>query len=136
MMGGLVRFLKGSAPNFGYGLTLLATLFLGNIGLLLATLPHPEAAAMGRLPQVLAFAIVGSLALIFTGLNMHRARPLTDRSAMVWIWLLTLPVSRRLAELTISARWEQGMILEALLLSAAVVLVLMSAGRLAQEEAP
>jgi len=122
-----------AAPNVGYGLTILATLFLGNIALLLATLDNPATAAMGHLAQVTAFAIMGSLALILTGLNINRAFPLTDRSAMVWIWFLSAPVSRRLAEITLSVRWEQGMMVEAGLLGAAMVIVLMSAGRLAAE---
>jgi hypothetical protein len=130
------RFWIGSAPNIGYGLTVIATLFLGNIGLLLATMAHPESAAMGHLTEVLAFAIIGCLALIFTGLNLNRARPLTDRSAMIWIWLLGLPVARRLAEMALAVKWQESMVVEAGLLSAAVVLVLMSAGRLAPERAP
>ena len=130
------RFWIGSAPNIGYGLTVIATLFLGNIGLLLATMTHPESAAMGHLTEVLAFAILGCLALIFTGLNLNRARPLTDRSAMIWIWLLGLPVARRLAEMALAVKWQESMVVEAGLLSAAVVLVLMSAGRLAPEQAP
>jgi hypothetical protein len=130
------RFIRAAAPNFGYGLTVLATLFLGNIGLLLATLPHPEAAFGGHFAQLLAFEIVGSLAAIFTGLNINRSHPLADRSAALWIWLLGLPVSRRLAEMSLSVRWDQGMALEAALLAAAVIIVLMSAGRLAPEKAP
>jgi hypothetical protein len=86
--------------------------------------------------QVLALAIVGGLAAIFTGLNLNRSYPLTDRSAILWIWLLSLPVTRRLAEMALSVRWDVGMTLEACLLSGAVLLVMMSAGRLAQEEAP
>jgi hypothetical protein len=132
----MTRFLRAAAPNAGYGLTVLATLFLGNIGLLLATLASPTPAATPHLMQVLALAIVGSLAAIFTGLNLNRSFPLTDRSAILWIWLLSLPVSRRLAEMSLSVRWDQGMALEAGLLAAAVVLVLMSAGRLAPEKAP
>jgi hypothetical protein len=134
--GALKRFFGGAAPNMGYGLTVLATLFLGNIGLLLATMTHPDAAATGHLTEVLAFAILGCLALIFTGLNMNRRWPLTDRSAMIWIWLLALPVSRRLAEMALAVKWQEGMLVEAGLLSFAVVLVLMSAGRLAPERAP
>ena len=68
--------------------------------------------------------------------NINKANPLTDRSAMLWIWLLGLPVSRRLAEMALSVRWDQGMTVEAGLLAAAVVLVVMSAGRLAPEKAP
>ncbi|MGH6958017.1 MAG: hypothetical protein ACREEW_15230 [Caulobacteraceae bacterium] len=128
--------IRAAAPNFGYGLTLLATLYLGNIGLLLATLPHAQAAAASHLTTMLAFAIVGSLAAIFTGLNVNRAHPLTDRSAVLWIWLLGLPVSRRLAEMSLSVRWDQEMALEAGLLAAAAVLVLTSAGRLAPERNP
>lgn len=135
-MGALRRFIVGAAPNLGYGMTVLATLFLGNIGLLLMTMTRPELAGSGRLTQVLAFAIIGCLALIFSGLNIARSRPLTDRSAMVWIWLLALPVSRRLAEMTLAVKWQQSMVVEACLLSAAIVLVLMSAGRLAPERAP
>jgi hypothetical protein len=130
----MTKLLKAIAPNVGYGLTVLATLFLGNIAILLVTLTHPSEAASGALTHVLAFAILGSLALILTGLNIARAYPLTDRSAMVWIWLLTVPVSRRLAEMTLSVRWEQGMITEAALLGAAVFVVLMGAGRLAPEQ--
>ena len=130
------RFLRGSAPNVGYGLTVLGTLFLGNIALLLATLTHPETAAAGHFAQILAFSILGSLAAIFTGLNLNKSYPLADRSAVLWIWLLGLPVSRRLAEMTLSVRWDQGMAIEAALLAAAVILVLTSAGRLAPEEAP
>ncbi|MFI4934306.1 MAG: hypothetical protein ACHP7N_06780 [Caulobacterales bacterium] len=132
----MINWLRSVSPNVGYGLTVVATLFLGNIALLLVTLSHPEAAAVGHLNEVLAFSIIGCLALIFTGLNMSRAHPLTDRSAMLWIWLLGLPVSRRLAELAISARWREGMVIEAALLSSAVIVVLMSAGRLAPEQAP
>ena len=55
---------------------------------------------------------------------------------MLWIWLLGLPVSRRLAEMSLSVRWDQSMALEASLLAAAILLVLMSAGRLAPEKAP
>jgi len=130
------RFIRAAAPNFGYGLTVLATLFLGNIGLLLATLPHPDAAFSGHLAQLLALEIVGGLAAIFTGLNINRSHPLADRSAVLWIWLLGLPVSRRLAEMSLSVRWDQGMAFEAALLAAAVIIVLMSAGRLAPEKAP
>ena len=129
------RFIRASAPNFGYGLTVLATLFLGNIGLLLVTLTHPESAAGGHIAQVLAFAIVGSLAAIFTGLNINKSHPLVDRSAVLWIWLLGLPVTRRLAEMSLSVRWDESMTVEASLLSAAVLVVLMSAGRLAPENA-
>src|SRR5580698_8704430 len=96
------RWIRAAAPNVGYGLTVLSTLFLGNIGLLLATLPHPEAAAGGHFAQILAFAIVGGLAAIFTGLNINKSHPLVDRSAVLWIWLLGLPVSRRLAEMSLS----------------------------------
>ncbi len=55
---------------------------------------------------------------------------------MLWIWLLGLPVTRRLAEMSLSVRWDQSMAIEAALLSAAVIVVLMSAGRLAPEKAP
>jgi len=130
------RWLRSAAPNVGYGLTVLATLFLGNIGLLLVTLTHPETAAAGHFTQVLAFAIIGGLAAIFTGLNLNKAYPLWDRSAVLWIWLLGLPVSRRLAEMSLSVRWDQGMAVEAALLGAAVIIVLMSAGRFAPEKAP
>jgi hypothetical protein len=130
------RFIRVSAPNFGYGLTVLATLFLGNIGLILATLAHPEQAADGHFGPVMALSIVGSLAAIFTGLNINRSHPLVDRSAVLWIWLLGLPVTRRLAEMSLSVRWDESMAVEASLLSAAVLVVLMSAGRLAPEKAP
>jgi hypothetical protein len=129
------RFIRASAPNFGYGLTVLATLFLGNIGLILATFSHPELAAGGHFGPLMAFAIVGSLAAIFTGLNINRTHPLVDRSAVLWIWLLGLPVTRRLAEMSLSVRWDESMTIEASLLSAAVIVVLMSAGRLAPENA-
>jgi hypothetical protein len=132
----MTRFFRSAAPSLGYGLTVLSTLFLGNLALILATLSRPDAVAAGHLTQVLAFAIMGSLAGIFTGLNLNKSHPLVDRSALVWIWLLSLPVSRRLAEITLSVRWDQGMALEAALLSAAVVIVLVSAGRLAPERAP
>jgi len=133
----MTRFYRSAAPNAGYGLTVLGTLFLGNIGVLLATLAHPEGAGGGHFGLLLAFAILGSLAAIFTGLNINKAYPQADRSAMLWIWLLGLPVSRRLAEMTLSVRWDQGMAVEAALLGAAVLLVLVSAGRLAPEkEAP
>jgi hypothetical protein len=128
------RFIRAAAPNFGYGLTVLATLFLGNVGLLLATLAHPE--ALSHFGQLLAFEIIGGLAAIFTGLNINKSYPLADRSAALWIWLLGLPVSRRLAEMSLAVRWDQGMALEACLLAAAVLIVLMSAGRLAPEKAP
>ena len=130
------RLMRAAAPNLGYGLTVLGTLFLGNIGLILATLAHPELAAGGHFGPLLAFAILGSLAAIFTGLNLNKAHPLADRSAMLWIWLLGLPVSRRLAEMALSVRWDESMAVEAALLSAAVLVVLMSAGRLAPEKAP
>ena len=130
------RRIRAAAPNVGYGMTVLATLFLGNIGLLLATLAHPELAAGGHFAQVLAFAIVGSLAFIFTGLHINKAFPLWDRSAALWIWLLGLPVSRRLAEITLSVRWDQSLMLEAALLAGAILLVMMSAGRLSPERAP
>jgi hypothetical protein len=132
----MTRFIGASAPNVGYGMTVVATLVLGNIGLLLATLAHPEAAAGGHFAQVLAFSIVGSLAAIFTGLNINRSYPLTDRSAVLWIWMLGLPVSRRLAEIAMSVRWDQSLMLEAALLGGAVMVVMMSAGRLAPERAP
>jgi hypothetical protein len=132
----MTKLFRSAAPNLGYGLTVLATLFLGNIGLLLATIAAPTPAAVPHLMQVLALAIVGCLAAIFTGLNVNRRFPLTDRSAILWIWLLSLPVSRRLAEMSLSVRWDEGMALEACLLAGAVILVLMSAGRLAAEEAP
>jgi hypothetical protein len=129
-------WMRAAAPNVGYGLTVMSTLFLGNIGLLLATLPRLDAAAGGHLAQVLAFAIVGSLAGVFTGLNLNKTFPQTDGSAVVWIWLLSLPVSRRFAEIALSVRWDQGMALEAALLAAAVVVVMVSAGRLSPERAP
>jgi hypothetical protein len=132
----LKRFMRASAPNVGYGLTVLATLFLGNIGLLLATLAHPETAAGGHFALVLAFSIMGSLAAIFSGLNLNKAYPLFDRSAALWIWLLGLPVSRRLAEITLSVRWDQSLMLEAALLGGAAMIVMMGAGRLAPERAP
>jgi hypothetical protein len=125
--------IRSTAPNVGYGLALLGTLFLGNIGLLLATLPAPAPAAAQHLMQVLAFAIVGSLGAIFVGLNINRSAPLTDRSAIVWLWLLGLPVSRRLAEIALSVRWDQEMALEAGLLAGAVVIVMMASGRLSPE---
>jgi hypothetical protein len=84
----------------------------------------------------MAFSIIGSLAGIFTGLNINKAYPLADRSAVLWIWLLGLPVSRRLAEMSLSVRWDGSMALEAALLGAAVIVVLMSAGRLAPEKVP
>ena len=130
------RWIRAAAPNVGYGLTVLATLFLGNIGILLVTLTHPETAAGGHVAQVLAFAIVGGLAAIFTGLNLNKAFPLWDRSAVLWIWLLGLPVSRRLAEIALSVRWDESLMLEAALLSGAILVVMMSAGRLAPEKAP
>ena len=130
------RWIRAAAPNFGYGLTVLATLYLGNVGLILATLAHPQQIAGGHLGPLLAFAIIGSLAAIFTGLNINKVYPLADRSAVLWIWLLGLPVSRRLAEMSLSVRWDGNMAVEAALLSAAVVVVLMSAGRLAPEKAP
>jgi hypothetical protein len=132
----MIRSWRAMAPNAGYGLTVLATLFLGNIGLLLVTIPTPEAPAIPHLLQIVALAIVVGLAAIFTGLNLNKRHPLGDRSAILWIWLLSLPVSRRLAEMSLAVRWDQSMALEAALLAAAVVLVLMSAGRLAPEEAP
>ena len=46
------RWIRAAAPNVGYGLTVLATLFLGNIGILLVTLTHPETAAGGHVPDV------------------------------------------------------------------------------------
>ena len=46
-----------------------------------------------------------------------------------------LGVSRRLAEMSLSVRWDQSMAIEAALLSAAVIVVLLSAGRLAPERA-
>jgi hypothetical protein len=129
------HFARAAAPNFGYGLTILAALFLGNVGLILATLSHPELAAGGHFGMLMAFSILASLAAIFTGLNINKAHPLEDRSAVLWIWLLALPVSRRLAEMSLSVRWDENMAIEAALLSAAVVVVLMSAGRLAPERA-
>jgi hypothetical protein len=132
----MTRTWRALAPNVGYGLTVLATLFLGNVGLLLVTVAVPAPAETAHMMQVLALAIVLGLAAIFTGLNLNRSHPLADRSAMLWIWLLALPVSRRGAEMTLSVRWDQGMALEAGLLAAAVVLVLTSAGRLAPEKAP
>src|ERR1700744_330853 len=133
--GGMNRFIRAAGPNFGYGLTILATLFLGNVGLILATLSHPELAAGGHLGMLMAFCIVGSLAAVFTGLHINKAHPLEDRSAVLWIWLLALPVSRRLAEMSLSVRWDQSMTIEAALLSAAGVVGLLSAGRLAPERA-
>jgi hypothetical protein len=130
------RWVRAAAPNVGYGLTVLATLFLGNIGLLAATLAHPEVAAGGHFAQVLAFSIVGGLAAIFTGLNINKTYPLWDRSTVLWIWLLGLPVTRRLAEIALSVRWDQSLMLEAALLGGAILLVMMSAGRLAPEKAP
>jgi hypothetical protein len=129
------RWFRAAAPNVGYGLTVLATLFLGNIGLLLATMAHPETAASGHFAQVLAFAIVGSLATIFTGLGLNKTYPLWDRSAVLWIWLLGLPISRRLAEIALSVRWDESLMIEAALLGGAILLVMMSAGRLAPEKA-
>jgi hypothetical protein len=130
------RWIRAAAPNIGYGLTVLSTLFLGNIGLLLATLSHPETAAAGHFAQVLAFAIIGSLAAVFTGLNINKSYPMGDRSAMLWIWLLGLPVSRRLAEIALSVRWDESLMLEAGMLGGAILLVTMSAGRLTPEKAP
>jgi hypothetical protein len=132
----MIKSWRATLPNVGYGLTVLATLFLGNIGLLLVTIPAPTAEAVPHLMQVLALVILLSLAAIFTGLNLNRRHPQGDRSAILWIWLLSLPVSRRLAEMSLAVRWDQSMALEAALLAAAVVLVLMSAGRLEAEEAP
>ena len=129
------RWIRAAAPNVGYGITVLATLFLGNIGLLLVTLQHPETAAGGHFAEVLAFAIVGSLAAIFTGLGLNKTFPMWDRSAVLWIWLLGLPVSRRLAEIALSVRWDESLMIEAALLSGAIFLVMMSAGRLAPEKA-
>ena len=134
--GGMTRWIRAAAPNLGYGLTVLSTSFLGNIGLLLATQTHPETAAGGHFAQMLAFAIIGSLAAIFTGLNINKAYPLADRSAVLWIWLLGLPVSRRLAEIAMSVRWDESLMLEAALLAGAILLVMMSAGRLSPEKAP
>jgi hypothetical protein len=130
------RLFRASAPNVGYGLTVLATLYLGNISLLLATTSRLDAVAGGHVAQILAFAILGGLAAIFTGLNLNKSHPLVDRSAMLWIWLLGLPVSRRVAEMSLSVRWDQGMAVEAALLGAAVIIVLTSAGRFAPEKAP
>jgi hypothetical protein len=130
------RWIRAAAPNVGYGMTVLSTLFLGNIGLLLATLTHPETAADGHFAQVVAFAIIGSLAAIFIGLNLNKNYPLADRSAMLWIWLLGLPVSRRLAEIALSVRWDESLMLEAAMLAGAILLVMMSAGRLTPEKAP
>ena len=130
------RIVWASAPNLGYGLTVLGTLFLGNIGLLLATLSHPELVGGGHFGPLMAFTIIGSLGVIFTGLNLNRRFPLADRSAVLWIWLLGLPVSRRLAEMALSVKWDGNMTIEAALLGAAVIVVLMSAGRLAPEKAP
>ncbi len=132
----MMGWFRAAGPNVGYGLTVLATLFLGNIGLLLATLSNADAAASGHLTEVLSFAIIVSLAAIFTGLNINKGHPLADRSAMLWIWLLSLPVSRRLAEIALSVKWDGAMMLEAGLLAGAVVLVLMSAGARSQQEAP
>jgi hypothetical protein len=129
------RWVRAAAPNLGYGMTVLGTLFLGNVGLLLATLGHPETAAGGHFAQMLAFAIVGSLAAIFTGLNLSKTFPHWDRSAALWIWLLGLPVSRRLAEIAMSVRWDESLMVEAALLSGAILLVMMSAGRLAPGKA-
>jgi hypothetical protein len=72
------RWISAAAPNVGYGLTVLATLFLGNIALLLATLPNPQAAAVGHLTEVLAFAILGSLA--GSGCSVCRCRAGWPRS--------------------------------------------------------
>ena len=130
------RFIRAAAPNLGYGLTVLGTLFLGNVGLILATMTHPEQVAGGHFGPLLACAIIGSLAAIFTGLNLNQRHPLADRSAVLWIWLLGLPVSRRLAEMALSVKWDENMTIEAALLGAAVFVVLMSAGRLAPEKAP
>ncbi len=132
----MMTALRALAPNAGYGLTVLATLFLGNVGLLLATTPTPTAAETPHVMQVAALAIVVGLAAIFTGLDLNRRYPLADRSAILWIWALSLPVSRRVAEMALAVRWDQGMTLEAGLLFAAVAVVLMSAGRLAPEKAP
>jgi hypothetical protein len=129
------RWIRAAAPNVGYGITVLATLFLGNIGLLLVTMQHPETAAAGHFTEVLAFAIIGSLAAIFTGLSLNKTFPLWDRSAVLWIWLLGLPVSRRLAEIALSVRWDESLMIEAALLSGAIFMVMMSAGRLAPEKA-
>ncbi len=64
-------------------MTVLATLFLGNVGLILATLQHPEQAAGGHFGPLLAFSIIGSLAAIFTGLNINKAYPLKTASAVL-----------------------------------------------------
>ena len=69
-------------------------------------------------------------------LNLNKTYPLWDRSAALWIWLMGLPVSRRLAEIALSVRWDQSLMLEAALLAGAIVLVMMSAGRLTPEKAP
>lgn len=127
------RMARAAAPNFGYGLTVFATLFLGNVGLILATTPHIESAAFGHLTHIVAFSIIAGLAGIFTGLNVNRSFPLADRSAVLWIWLLGLPTARRLAEIALAVRWDQEMAVEVGLLAVAAVIVLMGAGRLAPE---
>ena len=107
----------------------------GSVARISPTLPHPEQAAGGHFGPLIAFAIIGSLAAIFTGLSLHQRYPLADRSAVLWIWFLGLPVTRRLAEMSLSVRWDESMAIEAGLLAAAVLVVLMGAGRLAPEKA-
>jgi len=127
------RYLAGAAPGFGYGLTVFATLYLGNVGLILATSAAVNAPAFARLSHVIAFSIVGALAAIFTGLNINRAHPFAERSAILWIWLLGLPATRRAAEIALAVRWDQEMVVEAVLLAGAALIVLMGAARLAPE---
>jgi hypothetical protein len=55
---------------------------------------------------------------------------------MLWIWLLGLPVSRRLGEIALSVRWDESLMLEAAMLAGAILVVMMSAGRLSPEKAP
>jgi uncharacterized membrane protein YhaH (DUF805 family) len=132
----LRRFADAATPNLGYGLTVFGTLFLGNVGVLLATTPRLEQIALGHLAHVLAFAILGGLAVIFTGLNIAHRRPLTDRAPMLWVWLLGFPASRRLAEIALAVKWDPEMALEAALLAAAALIVLLGAVRPAPERAP
>jgi hypothetical protein len=132
----LARFADAAAPNIGYGLTVFGTLFLGNVGVLLATTPRLEQVALGRLAHVLAFAILVALAVILTGLNIARARPLSDRAAMLWVWLLGFPASRRLAEIALAVKWDPEMALEAALLATAALIVLLGAVKPEPERAP
>jgi hypothetical protein len=66
-------------------------------------------------------------------MNLARRQPPIDRRAMVWIWMLSLLVAPRLAQMSLMQRWDLSAAWEAVFLLAAAACVLLTAGRLETE---